>query len=469
MIISKDSVILNINCKILKKMKNKLTSFKSLLIFTLIILICFLVVKFKTNVLPLSLSKLPLANQSNLKGTGCIYNVDKLSKEYIYKFNLGDDLAATASFRESGGGKNNVLSSYSLEQYLPEIGDQGDVGSCVGWATTYYGLTIVKRIEHNKNYPEFSPLSVFNRFSYRNKLNPCEGGAYIDECLSLLVTKGCPYLKQYDKPNCSIDASKQKYKDCLSNFQRLQQNNALQMKMALTNNCPVIIAMDVFEGGKGNSLNSKFLDSNGIIKIENFRNNKYRGGGHALCIVGYDDNVGGGAFKIVNSWGKKWGKSGFCWLRYSDLDILRCAYFMEPDVSMVNTETTNFKTSFVEVSNTSSKNFYVAIGMNMSKGKHSKGWFFIQAGETRKISIQERSKNDVYYLLMDEQGKVFEQPSSSPSQKFDLSKNAYFDLASNDNVKDVEQKKFARITPSNKKRTQFLIITGALNPKIQNE
>ncbi len=313
-------------------MKTKLILSKNLIILGTIILISFLMVKCNTNDVSESSFNSPLAMQANLKGTGCIFDDEKLSKEYVFKFKIGDGGSGVAyNFRVGRSEKNAMLSSYSLEQHLPEIGDQGDVGSCVGWATTYYGLTIVKRIEHDKNYPAFSPLSVFNRFSYQNNLDPCTNGAGIDECLSLLVNKGCPYLKQYDKPNCCVDASTKKYKDCLSDFQRIQQNNALQMKMALTNNCPVIIGLDIFAGGKGNSLNSKFLDSNGIIKIENFRNNKYRAGGHALCIVGYDDNMGGGAFKIVNSWGKNWGKSGFCWLRYSDLDVLRCAYFMAPE------------------------------------------------------------------------------------------------------------------------------------------
>jgi len=450
-------------------MKTKLTSYKSLMILSVIILISFIAVKYNTNVVSNSLSKLPFAKQANLKGTGCIFDDEKLSKEKIFKFKIGggSGIGFASNFNEGGGGTNNILSSYSLEQYLPEIGDQGNVGSCVGWATTYYGLTIVKRIEHDKNYPAFSPLSVFNRFSYQNNSNPCENGAWIDECLTLLVNKGCPYLKQYDKPNCCVDASTKKYKDCLSDFQRIQHNNALQMKMALTNNCPVIIGLEVFAGGKGNSLNSKFLDSNGIIKIENFRNNKYRAGGHALCIVGYDDNMGGGAFKIANSWGKNWGKSGFCWLRYSDLDILRCAYFMAPDVSTVNEKNTNFKTSIVELSNNSKNNIYVALGMNTPQGKRSKGWFFVQAGETKKISVQERNTNEIYYLLMDETGKVFEQSNSS--QKFELTKNASFDLATNDKGQNVEEKKFAIINPSNKKRSQLFVITGTANPKIQNE
>ena len=40
--------------------------------------------------------------------------------------------------------------------------------------------------------------------------------------------------------------------------------------------------------------------------------------GHALCIVGYDDDKYGGAFEIINSWGSRWGNDGYMWIRYED-------------------------------------------------------------------------------------------------------------------------------------------------------
>jgi len=37
-------------------------------------------------------------------------------------------------------------------------------------------------------------------------------------------------------------------------------------------------------------------------------------GGHAMCIVGYDDAKG--AFKVRNSWGEYWGDNGYVWIAY---------------------------------------------------------------------------------------------------------------------------------------------------------
>ena len=41
-------------------------------------------------------------------------------------------------------------------------------------------------------------------------------------------------------------------------------------------------------------------------------------GGHAMCIVGYNDQMYGGSFRVVNSWGEDYGDNGFIWIRYSD-------------------------------------------------------------------------------------------------------------------------------------------------------
>ncbi len=37
-------------------------------------------------------------------------------------------------------------------------------------------------------------------------------------------------------------------------------------------------------------------------------------GGHAMCIVGYDDSIE--AFKVRNSWGANWGDNGYLWIGY---------------------------------------------------------------------------------------------------------------------------------------------------------
>lgn len=40
---------------------------------------------------------------------------------------------------------------------------------------------------------------------------------------------------------------------------------------------------------------------------------------HAIVVVGYDDNMCGGAFRAKNSWGEWWGDDGFFWITYDQM------------------------------------------------------------------------------------------------------------------------------------------------------
>ena len=199
------------------------------------------------------------------------------------------------------------------------------------------------------------------------------------------------------------------------------------------------------------------MDSNGVAKMEIFRNSRYPVGGHALCIVGYDDKLGGGAFKIANSWGKNWGKSGFFWLRYQDIDMVRCAYSLMPNSLLINKETKFlFKTLALSITNETAKNHYVAVGYEVNQGIETKGWFLIEAGMSRVINIAPRKSNSVYYITMDENGTIQDGSDISLSLKMKS-----FDISTSEEANsEVSKHAFSLWIPSNKKQIQALKITG---------
>ncbi|MEJ0106451.1 MAG: C1 family peptidase [Bacteroidota bacterium] len=43
-------------------------------------------------------------------------------------------------------------------------------------------------------------------------------------------------------------------------------------------------------------------------------------GGHAMVVIGYNDTKN--AFKVMNSWGTKWGDNGFAWIDYANFPTL---------------------------------------------------------------------------------------------------------------------------------------------------
>ena len=56
-----------------------------------------------------------------------------------------------------------------------------------------------------------------------------------------------------------------------------------------------------------------------------------------MCVIGYDDSKYGGAFEVINSWGRQYGNDGFMWIRYEDFaEFTRYAFelflrFNDPD------------------------------------------------------------------------------------------------------------------------------------------
>jgi hypothetical protein len=85
----------------------------------------------------------------------------------------------------------------------------------------------------------------------------------------------------------------------------------LPVKKSLSEGKPVIIGMncpDSFQRVRGDMWRP----------TENPYTNH---GGHAMCVVGYDDNKYGGAFEVQNSWGTNWAKNGYIWIRYQDFAL----------------------------------------------------------------------------------------------------------------------------------------------------
>jgi C1A family cysteine protease len=79
------------------------------------------------------------------------------------------------------------------------------------------------------------------------------------------------------------------------------------MKRSLVVNGPFLAGVDVYE-----SWFTKNASKTGIIPMPK-KNEQYQGG-HAICIMGYDDTKK--HFKFKNSWGNKWGGKGYGYLTY---------------------------------------------------------------------------------------------------------------------------------------------------------
>lgn len=220
-----------------------------------------------------------------------------------------------------------------LSGYCPIPGSQGKFGTCTSWATAYHARTILEGINQRElgaaraNREAFSPSFIYNQI---RKKSGCQNGTSIEDAMILLKTSGA--LKaSVIKFNCSFN-DWGRYDDIVRphtiyDFLRLHDlydnNKVQQVKKALAAKQPVVIGMHLtnsFQKIKSDGFYKPNSVDRGIeIDRAFFDADKYSG--HAMTVVGYDDNKGRhGAFHVINSWGSKWGQRGFCWIEYVDFN-----------------------------------------------------------------------------------------------------------------------------------------------------
>lgn len=214
----------------------------------------------------------------------------------------------------------------SLKSFTPAPGYQGPYGTCAGWSTGYAARTILEAMRNSWSGSiidsnTFSPSFIYNQIRVAKG---CSNGTSLINALEVLKEQGGLKLKDFaydcDKEVTTLDKEKAKeyriieYRDITPK----DANKILNVKKSLAEGRPVVIAMDV---------PVSFNTAKELwIPLESDYKNWSRG--HAITVIGYDDKKFGGAFELMNSWGKRWGKDGYTWVTYSDFDFF-CKYAFE--------------------------------------------------------------------------------------------------------------------------------------------
>jgi C1A family cysteine protease len=234
----------------------------------------------------------------------------------------------------SNNSKNQMPDAFSLMQYAPTPLNQGRQGSCVAWASAYAARTIMAAREYgiNPNQTAFSPAFLYNQIALQN----CQG-SYVPEAMKVMQQYGSATLNQmpYDDSDCSQQPDNyllqqaSKYK--INGYQRLtlsdenDRPDMVAIRQYISKGAPVVIGMMV-----GGSFMQDMENKDVWIPYEDDYNMSGFGG-HAMCVIAYDDYKSGGAFLIQNSWGTKWGKNGRAYVRYKDFDyFVKEVYGMYP-------------------------------------------------------------------------------------------------------------------------------------------
>lgn len=225
--------------------------------------------------------------------------------------NLEDDINLASMF----GSSENLPPSVDLTNYLPPIGDQGQYGTCVAWATAYNCRTFLNakskglsksQLQSTSN--QFSPKDLFVSLDNSYKGADC-GGTNFEYAFDLMVSRGVATMS--DVPYTGLG-------NCA--YRNANSSSASPHKIKSYREIKVdkqTIKQYLHEGKLvvfGAELGDEFMFSNSsaVLKTQTSFNSTGMHAYHAMVCSGYDDSKK--AFRVVNSWGSSWGDKGYIWV-----------------------------------------------------------------------------------------------------------------------------------------------------------
>ena len=197
-----------------------------------------------------------------------------------------------------------------LSKYFPPVGDQGNQGSCVGWATAYaaraYYAQQVEKLDTTlpQNVP--SPAWIFDIIHIGAD---CNQGSYVADAMKVLMA-GAYSLAEfpYDDTKCPRPLPPARSRATgfkIDSFDRLDLTDLDQVKGQLAKGNPVVVLA---------SLDAGFFDLSPRNKVWHSDTSKKDEGGHAFTLTGYDDRTK--TFKFINQWSTGWGEAGYGYMDY---------------------------------------------------------------------------------------------------------------------------------------------------------
>jgi len=201
----------------------------------------------------------------------------------------------------------SFLPEVDLRRFVPEIEDQGDLGSCVAHA-----ITMALRWHIRRSGAVDRELSRLMLYYYGRVIENC-----VNEDSGLEIRDGIKAVTKYgvcDEKLWPYDVSKFKVeppKDCQRlgkmwdnlTYERVRTQNAY-IKSALSEGFPVVFGVMLYE-----SFDSDSVARTGKIPMPD-PEREAELGGHCMLLLGYKN----GRYIVQNSWSNKWGDRGYCYI-----------------------------------------------------------------------------------------------------------------------------------------------------------
>jgi C1A family cysteine protease len=200
-------------------------------------------------------------------------------------------------------------SSIDLRHYCSPVENQGNLGSCTGHAVSSAMEVILKR---ENRLTEISRLFIYYQARLLEGTVRYDAGAYLRDCIKACNKIGAPAesLWKYDQRLYRNNPTAKAYTDAskrrVIKYERCADFTAV--KNAIAGGNPVVAGFMVYS-----SFMTKSVSKTGMMPYPNIRSERSLGG-HAVCLVGFDDATG--RFIAKNSWGTGWGDKGYFYLTY---------------------------------------------------------------------------------------------------------------------------------------------------------
>lgn len=197
-----------------------------------------------------------------------------------------------------------IPDSVDLSPYLPEVRDQGQVGSCVGFGI---GGNITATAKQQGVYSEwFSPTWIYNGARFIEGTLNEDAGAYPRDGFEWLISKGgllehfWPYdPTKLDKTPPPSDLNPEAAKYPVAAYYRVTGG--------ADGICSALAAGHLVSIGTPWFMPWVDIGADGVLPEINARSQLV--GGHETCLYGYDKTKK--VFYGMNSWGREWGRNGY--------------------------------------------------------------------------------------------------------------------------------------------------------------